>query len=78
MISFSTMNSLVPENELDIAYYIAKNKCIFFNTYLKLNDAITDEEIKKFYAEIHDKKLYEFYGDYGIILWIKKTKQVQK
>ena len=78
MISFSTMNSLVPENELDIAYYIAKNKCIFFNTYLKLNDAITDEEIKKFYAEIHDKKLYAFYGDYGNYLMDKENKATPK
>ena len=78
MIAFSTMNSLVPENELDIAYYTAKNKCIFFNSYLKLNDAVTDDEIKKFYEEIHNKKLYEFYGDYGNYLMDKENKATQE
>ena len=64
MLSFSTLNSLIPKNELDHTYYNAKNKCIFFNTYLKLN-SISDSETEKFYKEIENKKLYEFYADYG-------------
>ena len=50
LLLFTTLNSLMPKNELDYTYYQAKNRCIFFNTYLKLN-AISDSEIKKFYEE---------------------------
>ena len=74
MVSFSIMNSLIPKNELDYAYYNAKNKCIFHNTYLKLGNIITDSEKEKFYKEIESKKLYEFYGDYGNYLLDKKIK----
>ena len=64
ILSFNTLNSLIPKNELDYVYYQAKNKCIFLNAYLKLN-VISDSEIKKFYEEVVNKKLYEFYVDYG-------------
>ena len=74
MISFSTLNSLIPENELDYAYYQAKNKCVFFNIDLKLENAVSEAEIEKFYKEIGSKKLYEFYGDYGNYLLDKKIK----
>ena len=74
MISFCTMNSLIPNDELDLAYYYAKNKCVFFNTYLKLENAISDSEIKKFYKDVETKKLYELYGDYGNYLLDQKTK----
>ena len=47
LLSFSTLNSLMPANDLDYAYYHLKNKSIFFNTYLELN-AITDSDIEKF------------------------------
>ena len=77
MLSFSTLNSLIPKNELDHTYYNAKNKCIFFNTYLKLN-AISDSEIEKFYKEIENKKLYEFYADYGNYILDKKTRPFQE
>ena len=73
LLLFTTLNSLMPKNELDYTYYQAKNRCIFFNTYLKLN-AISDSEIKKFYEEIENKKLYVFYGDYGNYLLDKKIR----
>ena len=73
IISFSTLNSLIPSNDLDYAYYSAKNKCIFFNKYLNLN-AISDSEIEKFYKEIENKKLYEFYDDYGNYLLNKENR----
>ena len=62
---FSTLNSIIPNEELDYAYYYAKNKCIFFKDYLNLNDLISDSEIKNFYNEVKEKKLYEFYNDFG-------------
>ena len=34
MLSFSTLNSLVPTNDLDYAYYNARNKCIYFRINL--------------------------------------------
>ena len=67
----------MPKNEEDYAYYQAKNRCIFFNTYLKLN-AITDLEKEKFYDEIENKKLYVFDGDYGNYLLDKKLEQILK
>ena len=70
-LSFSILNSLILENDFDLAYYNAKNKCIFLNKYLELN-VISGSEIEKFYSEIESKKLYEFYGDYGNYL-IDKT-----
>ena len=78
MLSFSTLNSLIPKNELDIAYYQAKNKCIYFNTYLKLDNAITVSEIEKFYQENENKMLYEFYADYGNYILDKKNRPYQK
>ena len=63
-LSFCTINSLIPEHELDYAYYNAKNKSIFFSKDLKLENVITDLEIENFYKEIENKKLYEFYADY--------------
>ena len=67
MISFSILNSmtLMPQNEFDYAYYIAKNKCVYFRESLKLQNLISDPEIETFYKEIVNKKLYEFYSDYG-------------
>ena len=72
------MNSLMPKNEFDFAYYNAKNKCLFFNSYLNLENVITDSEKEKFFKEIENKKLYDFYSDYGIYLIEKKIEQIQK
>ena len=74
MMSFSIMESLMPKHELDYAYYTAKNKCIFFNSYLNLENAFTDSETQKFFNEIKNKKLYEFYADYGLYLLDKKIR----
>ena len=74
LIAFSMLNSLIKSNEKDYAYYHAKNKAIFFNTYLKLEDAVSDEEAEAFYKEVEEQKLYEFYGDYGNYLIDKKNK----
>ena len=73
IISLCTLNSLLPKNDSDYAYYNAKNKSIFFCNYLKLEHLITDSEIEKFYKEIENKKLYEFYGDYANYLLDKKN-----
>ena len=67
----------MPKNELDYAYYHAKNRCIFINTDLKLN-AISDSEIEKFYEGVENKKLYELYGDYINYLLNKKIEQIPK
>jgi len=75
IISFCTLNSLIPKKDIgiDYAYYHAKNKSIFFTDYLKLENSISDEEIETFYKEIENKKLYEFYADYGNYLLNKKN-----
>ena len=73
-LTFSTMNSIIPQNELDYAYYNAKNKCIYFRIKLKMENYIADSEIKKFYKEVENKKLYEFYGDYGNYLLDKNIR----
>ena len=76
IISFCSLNSLIPRKDIDIdyAYYHAKNSCIFFTNYLKLENMISDSEIEAFYKEIENKKLYEFYADYGNYLLDKKSK----
>ena len=69
------LNSLIPNGELDYAYYHSKNKSIYFQTYLKLEtQMISESDIENFYKEIKDKKLYEFYSDYGNYLLDKKNK----
>ena len=75
IISFCTLNSLIPKKDIDIdyAYYHAKNRSIFFTNYLKLENTISDTEIEAFYKEIENKKLYEFYADYGNYLLNKKN-----
>ena len=78
LLSFSVLNSLVPYKDLDYAYYTAKNKSIFFKKYLKMEDSISDLEIEKYYKEVENKKLYEFYCDYGNYLIDKKNKSNQK
>ena len=74
MISFCTLDSLIPKKNIivDYAYYHAKNRCIFFTNYLKLENTKSDAEIEAFYKEIENKKLYEFYADYGNYLLNKK------
>ena len=74
LIAFSMLNSLIKSNEKDYAYYSAKNKVIFFNTYLKLENAVSDEEAEAFYKEVENQKLYDFYGDYGNYLIDKKNR----
>ena len=74
MMSFALLNSVVPKDEFDLAYYLSKNKCIYLQTYLKLGEIISDSEIEKFYKEVEEKKLYEFYCDYGNYLLDKKIK----
>ena len=59
LIAFSMLNSLIKRNEKDYAYYNAKNKVIFFNTYLKLEDAVSDEEAEAFYKEVEEQKLHQ-------------------
>jgi len=74
-ISFCTLNSLIPKKDIDIdyAYYYSRNISIFFTNYLKLENIISDSEIEAFYKEIENKKLYEFYADYGNYLLNKKN-----
>ena len=65
ILNFSILNSVKPNNESDIAYYNAKNKCTYFKDFLKLDKIISDDEIENFYKEVKEKKLYDFYTDYG-------------
>ena len=74
LLAFCEMNSLLPINELDYAYYNAKNKCCYLRNSLKLQSVVSDEDMDKFYKEIENKKLYEFYGDYGNYLLDKKIR----
>ena len=64
-MSFCMLNSLIPKNELDYAYYHSKSKSIYYQNYFKLGNIISDADIENFYKEVKDKKLYEFYSDYG-------------
>ena len=65
ILSFSILNSLIPLNDTDKAYYTAKNKCVFFRSHLKLESVLSENEIDNLYNEIENKKFYEFYSDYG-------------
>ena len=72
-MSFCMLNSLIPKNELDYAYYHSKSKSIYYQNYFKLGNIISDADIENFYKEVKDKKLYEFYSDYGNYLLDKKN-----
>ena len=74
-LSFSTLISLVPKTQIDYAYYHAKIKG--FQLRNKEN-IVADSEIEKFYKEIENKKLYEFFMDYGEYLLNKNEKLNQK
>ena len=73
-LSFTILNSIFPKNDLDLSFYYAKNKCIYFQSNLKLGNIISDSEIENFYKEVKDKKLYELYCDYGNYLLDKKER----
>ena len=64
-LSFITLNSLIPKGDIDYAYYNAKNRCVYLRSFFKLDELISEEEIETFYKEIVNKKIYEFYCDYG-------------
>ena len=71
VLSFCMLHSILPKMELDYAYYTAMNKCVYFKTYLKLENMLPDSEIEKFYKDAGSKKLYHFYIDYGNYLMDK-------
>ena len=71
---FSILNSITQKNENDYAYYNARNKSIFFRDYLDLKNLMTELEIETIYNELKEKKLYEFYNDYGNYLLDKNIK----
>ena len=71
IMEFSILNSIIPNNELDYAYYRAKNKCIYFQNYLNIGNIMSDTEIENFYKEVENKKIYELYSDYGNYLMDK-------
>ena len=71
---FSTLNSLIPKNELDYAYYYAKNKYMYFSTSFDLDFQIDESDIHKFYEEVKSKKLFELYADYGNYLLNKRIR----
>ena len=73
ILALCQLNSILPKNEFDYAYYTAKNKCVFFRTHLNLEKIIPDSEIEIFYQDIKNKKLYDYYIDYGNYLLDKKT-----
>jgi hypothetical protein len=67
---FSSLNSLVPKAQLDYSYYNARIKSIYLQDEKNI---ISESEIENLFKEIENKKLYEFYCDYGFYL-INKTK----
>ena len=71
---FSTLNSLIPKNEIDYAYYYAKNKYMYFSTSFDLDFQIDESDIHKFYEEVKSKKLFELYADYGNYLLNKRIR----
>ena len=60
VVPFILMNSLIPKSDLDYAYYNAKNKCIYFQDYMKLRNIITDSEIEDFYKEVKAKSFTNY------------------
>ena len=72
-ISFCELKSMQPNGDYDYAYFEAMNKCIFFKDYLKIENGISDDEIEKFYQEIVNKKIYQYYSDYGNYLLDKSS-----
>ena len=74
LLAFFELNSLIPKNELDYAYYAAKNKCIYLKMKLQQYVFNSDLETEKFYEEIKNKKIYDFYSDYGDYLLFKTQK----
>ena len=65
LIAYCQLNSLIPQNNNDFAYYEAKNKCIYFKNNLNIENYLTDKEIEEFYEEMEKKNLYQYYSDYG-------------
>ena len=79
ILAFSILYSITPKIESDYTYFLAKNKCVYFRNHLKLEKNIfSDSEIEAFYKEVENKKLYEFYTDYGNYLLDKTDKSNQK
>ena len=74
LYAFSELNSLIPKSELDYASYHAKIICFHLKKDMNLEDSITDSEIENFYKDIENKKLYQFYSDYGNYLINKINK----
>ena len=66
---FSSLNSLVPKTQIDYSYYNAKIKSIYLQDEKNI---ISESEIEKLFKEIKNKKLYDFYCDYGF--YLNKTK----
>ena len=56
LMAFCQLNSLIPHNDNDIAYYEAKNKYVYFKKLLNIENYLIDKEIELFYEEI--KKNY--------------------
>ena len=74
LMSFSILYYLSSENGYDNIYYQAKIMCICWRYYLKLDNIMSEEEIDKFYKEVENKKLFDFYSDYGDYLLNKNNK----
>ena len=75
IISFYQLKSIKPESNLDLAYFEAMNKCIYFRENLKFESELKDEDIIKFYEKVMDNKLYKYYSDYGNYL-INKSEAI--
>ena len=71
-LSFITLNSLIQKSDFDYAFYNAKNRCVYLRSCFKFEQLISEEEIENFYKEITNKKIYEFYCDYGNYILDKK------
>ena len=65
IMSFYQLKAIKPDSNLDLAYYEAMNKSIYFRENLKLESELKDEDIIIFYKKVIDNKLYQYYSDYG-------------
>ena len=74
IMSFYQLKAIKPESNLDLAYFEAMNKSVYFRENLKLETELKDEEIIKFYKKVIDNKLYQYYSDYGNYLLNKSEK----
>ena len=48
LMAFCQLNSLIPKNNNDIAYYEAKNKCVYFKKLLNIENYLQIKKLNYF------------------------------